>query len=139
MGAIDHPDQGTKITIEVARRLTAYTHESYFRHLRLYDYVLKNTKLSEVKRVHIPKAEPFWGESLDKAMVLGDCTTMDNDTINVESHKNLSQVDKHLTDSQPLSAMINASAIHDSAKKSSAMKTMSEKETFSEAEPILAT
>ena len=45
-------------------------HETFFRHLRLYDFVLKNTKLSEVKRVSIPVAEPKTGDQLDKAMVL---------------------------------------------------------------------
>ena len=47
-------------------------HETYFRHLRLYDFVLKNTKLSEVKRVYIPIAEPKSGDELSKAMVLAD-------------------------------------------------------------------
>ena len=49
-----------------------YMHETYFRHLRLYDFVLKNTKLSEVKRVYIPIAEPKFGDDLTKAMVLAD-------------------------------------------------------------------
>ena len=51
-------------------------HETYFRHLRLYDFVLKNTKLSEVKRVNIPVAEPKSGESLSKAMVIADVNSM---------------------------------------------------------------
>lgn len=49
-----------------------YAHETYFRHLRLYDFVLKNTKLSEVKRVHIPIMEPICGDALSKALVLAD-------------------------------------------------------------------
>lgn len=52
--------------------MAKYVHETYFLHLRLYDFVLKNTKLSEVKRVNIPIAEPKCGENLDKAMILHD-------------------------------------------------------------------
>ena len=40
--------------------------------MRLYDFVLKNTKLSEVKRVYIPVAEPKCGEDLNKAISLFD-------------------------------------------------------------------
>ena len=54
MAAVDHPDFATKISLEQARRVTKYAHETFFRHLRLYDFVLKNTKLCEVKRVIIP-------------------------------------------------------------------------------------
>jgi len=53
-----------------------YAHETYFRHLRLYDFVLKNTKLSEVKRVFIPIMEPNCGDSLNKALVLADERTL---------------------------------------------------------------
>ena len=42
--------------------------------MRLYDFVLKNTKLSEVKRVFLPIAEPQCGDELTKAMVLFDST-----------------------------------------------------------------
>lgn len=71
LGAIEHPDADTRITVEHARRITAYAHETFFRHLRLYDYVLKNTKLCEVKKVTLPKAEPKCGDPLGKAMLLG--------------------------------------------------------------------
>ena len=69
---LDLPDIDARITIEQARRVTTYAHETFFRHLRLYDFVLKNTKLSEVKRVYIPVAEPKAGDELSKAMVLFD-------------------------------------------------------------------
>ena len=77
MGAIDHPDADTRITVEQARRLTQYAHETFFRHLRLYDYVLKNTKLSEVKKVTLPRSDPKCGDPLGKAMMLG---ALGNDT-----------------------------------------------------------
>ena len=71
-GAIEHPDLDTKITIEQAKRITAYAHDTYFRHLRLYDYVLKNTKYCEIKKVTLPKIEPKCGDGylLSKAMKL---------------------------------------------------------------------
>ena len=71
-GTIDHEYESARITVEQARRIAIYVHETYFRHLRLYDFVLKNTKLSEVKRVYIPVAEPKCGEELGRAMVLAD-------------------------------------------------------------------
>ena len=75
-GTLEHEHEPARITVEQARRMAVYVHETYFRHLRLYDFVLKNTKLSEVKRVTIPIAEPNCGEGLNKAMVLMDETTL---------------------------------------------------------------
>ena len=71
-GAVEHEHEQARVSMEQARRIAIYTHETYFRHLRLYDFVLKNTKLSEVKRVFIPIAEPKCGEDLTKAMALAD-------------------------------------------------------------------
>jgi len=70
MGIVEHEYEPARLTVEQAHRLAIYVHETYFRHLRLYDFVLKNTKLSEVKRVVIPVAEPKVGDELEKAMVL---------------------------------------------------------------------
>ena len=69
---VDHELESARVTIEQARRIAIYAHETYFRHLRLYDFVLKNAKLSEVKRVTIPIAEPKCGKDLSQAMVLAD-------------------------------------------------------------------
>jgi len=71
-GMLDHECEAARITIEQARRISVYVSETYFRHLRLYDFVLKNTKLSEVKRVFIPVVEPCCGDELSTAMVLAD-------------------------------------------------------------------
>lgn len=43
--------------------------------------MLKNTKLSEVKRVHIPVAEPKCGEDLSKAMV----HAQENDSVQIKN------------------------------------------------------
>ena len=78
---IEHELEAARITVEQARRMAMYTHETYFRHLRLYDFVLKNTKLSEVKRVFIPIAEPKCGDELTKAMVLADDSIKNSSSI----------------------------------------------------------
>ena len=70
MGIVEHELESARLSVEQAGRLAIYVHETFFRHLRLYDFVLKNTKLSEVKRVNIPIAEPKSGDQLEKAMVL---------------------------------------------------------------------
>lgn len=67
---IEHPDVECKISVEQARRITAYAHQTFFRHLRLYDYVLKNTKFCEMKKVTLQKPEPKSGDPLGKAMLL---------------------------------------------------------------------
>jgi len=83
IGAIDHSDADTRITVEQARRITAYAHETFFRHIRLYDYVLKNTKLSEVKKVTLPRADPKCGDPLSKAMMLGALGNESEDEMSV--------------------------------------------------------
>ena len=55
---IEHDLERARISMEQARRLAIYLHETYFKHLRLYDFVFKNAKLSEVKRVTISVCEP---------------------------------------------------------------------------------
>ena len=45
--------------------------DSYFRHLRLYDYVLNNKQLSEVKRLTLNVNQPLIAPSLGDALLLG--------------------------------------------------------------------
>lgn len=65
---VEHELERARITREQARRLAIYVHETYFRHLRLYDFVFKNAKLSEMKRVNISVAVPQCGLGLSHAM-----------------------------------------------------------------------
>jgi Flagellar C1a complex subunit C1a-32 len=62
--------------VEQVKRLVVYTQNSYFQHLRLYDFVLKNTKLNLKKYVTIPQFQPQMGDSLNKAMAIEDNITM---------------------------------------------------------------
>lgn len=74
MKATQSADSAT-ITVVHARKLAKQAHMTYFKHLRLYDFVLKNTKLSEVKRVRIPQAFPQCGRPLGEAQVIEDKVT----------------------------------------------------------------
>lgn len=56
---------------EEARRIADYAKGSYFKHLRLYDYVLNNKQMSEVKRIQLKRNEPKVALSLDVALLLG--------------------------------------------------------------------
>lgn len=53
------------------RRIADYMKESYFKHLRLYDYVLNNKQLCEVKRLTINVNAPIVAASLGDALLLG--------------------------------------------------------------------
>lgn len=46
--------------------------------MRLYDFVLKNTKSSENKHINIPLSAPFCGLDLENAIVLEDKVTQIN-------------------------------------------------------------
>ena len=50
---VEHDLERARITTEQACRVAMYAHETYFRHLRLYDFAFKNAKMSEMKRVNI--------------------------------------------------------------------------------------
>ena len=56
---------------EEIKKIFLYTKESYFNHFRLYNYVLNNKQLSEVKRVYLKIDEPSFTPSLDSALVIG--------------------------------------------------------------------
>ena len=70
-----HVDEGSRITPEQARRIIKYTEATFFKHISLYDYMLKNTKLSIQKYISVPKAQPISGQSLNAALVLEDKIT----------------------------------------------------------------
>jgi len=51
-------DSNVRLELEKARRLIQYVGNTYFKHLRLFDFVLKNTKLSVKKYVNQSFTEP---------------------------------------------------------------------------------
>ena len=51
--------------------MVEYAKDSYFKHLRLYDYVLNNKELSEVKRIILQSNEPIIAQNLNNALSLG--------------------------------------------------------------------
>ena len=61
-----------KFNPEELKRIADYAKGSYFKHLRLYDYVLNNKQLSEVKRITIQMNEPVSKAGhLNEALLLG--------------------------------------------------------------------
>ena len=83
-----HADEGCRITPEQARRLVKYTEATYFKHISLYEYMLKNTKLSIQKYVCVPKAQPIAGQCLNAALVLEDKVTRvwyENENVSIKS------------------------------------------------------
>lgn len=46
---LDCSDIQTRIEVEHAKRIVAYSQRTFFKHLRLYDFVFKNAKLNEQK------------------------------------------------------------------------------------------
>ena len=72
---LNHQDVESRLTGEQCKRLIAYAHSTYFKHIRLYDFVIKNTKLSEKKYITLAQQEPNCGTNLNKAMVIEDNVT----------------------------------------------------------------
>ena len=56
---------------EQVRRILAYTRETYFKHFRLYDYVLNNKQLVDVKKITVFQDIPMRSPSLNDALALG--------------------------------------------------------------------
>ena len=67
--------QDGSINFEHAKRIASYAQDTFFKHLRLYDFVFKNTKLTEVKRIKLPLFEPSCGLPLSTALVRDDKVT----------------------------------------------------------------
>lgn len=74
MKATQRNDQST-ITVVQARKIAKYTHMTYFKHLRLYDFVLQSNKSSDSKWVTVPTNNPKIGAPLVQAQTLSDKIT----------------------------------------------------------------
>ena len=53
MEALHESEKEMRFTVEVIKRIADYAKESYFKHLRLFDYVLNNKQLCEIKRINV--------------------------------------------------------------------------------------
>lgn len=49
--SLNDTEKALSFNPEEIKRIIDYGKDSYFKHLRLYDYVLNNKQLSEVKRI----------------------------------------------------------------------------------------
>lgn len=65
MQKIHEKNPALKINKEEAKRILNYAKESYFKHLRLYEFVFNNKTASELKRIN------FKQESAKQAPALG--------------------------------------------------------------------
>ena len=57
-----------RLTKEEARLIVEYGVNSYFRHLRLYEFVLNNKTASEMKRVNFTQEQARKPAPLDRAL-----------------------------------------------------------------------
>jgi hypothetical protein len=64
-------EKALRFTTEEVKRVTLYMHKTYFKHIRLYDYMLNNKQLSEVKRITFQANVPIIATSLSDALLLG--------------------------------------------------------------------
>ena len=46
-----------KINLTDANKVVSYAQETYFKHLRLYEYVFNNKTASEIKRINFKQEE----------------------------------------------------------------------------------
>lgn len=68
---LNETDKVLSFSLEEVKRIADYAKESYFKHLRLYDYVLNNKQLCEVKRITMQVNEPVIATNLFDALLLG--------------------------------------------------------------------
>ena len=63
------------LTVVHCQKLATYAHQTYFRHLKLYNFVFQSNKQGQINRIVIPQAMPSWGQPIAEAMVLADKVT----------------------------------------------------------------
>ena len=71
MESLEEDEKALLLSQEEIRRIADYMKESYFKHLRLYDYALNNKQLCEVKRLTLNVNQPIIATSLGDALQLG--------------------------------------------------------------------
>ena len=57
-----------KFTKEEAKRILKYAQESYFKHLKLYEFVFNNKTASELKRINFPQESAKQAPALSQAL-----------------------------------------------------------------------
>ena len=84
-----------KFSGEELRRIADYAKSSYFKHLRLYDFVFNNkTQLNEVKRLTLNVTAPIMAPNLSDALLLGQEEALTyEDEIEVVRHEIVSRKD----------------------------------------------
>ena len=66
--AIHQKNPILKINKEEAKRILVYTQESYFKHLRLYEFVFNNKTPSELKKINFKQESAVTAPALGQAL-----------------------------------------------------------------------
>lgn len=66
--AIHQKNPILKINKEEAKRILEYTQESYFKHLRLYEFVFNNKTPSELKKINFKQESAVTAPALGQAL-----------------------------------------------------------------------
>jgi hypothetical protein len=67
---LDEQETPLRLTPEELKRVADYAKSSFFKHLRLYDFVLNNKQLNEVKRLTLNVNAPIIAQSLNEALLI---------------------------------------------------------------------
>ena len=68
VGQLKEENEALKFNLEDAKRISRYAQETYFRHLRLYEFVFNNTTASEIKRINFVQEEAKKASPLQQAL-----------------------------------------------------------------------
>lgn len=71
MDTLHEAEKEMRFSAEEVKRVADYAKESYFKHLRLFDYVLNNKQLCEIKRINVHLNPPMIASNLNDALLLG--------------------------------------------------------------------
>lgn len=60
------------LTKETAKRILAYCQDSYFKHMRLYEFIFNNTSPNELKRINFVTETVKTAKPLSQALMISD-------------------------------------------------------------------
>ena len=61
-----------KLTKETAKRVLLYCQDSYFKHMRLYEFIFNNTSPNEMKRINFVMETVKTAKPLSKALMISE-------------------------------------------------------------------
>lgn len=67
-----------KLTKETAKRVLLYCQDSYFKHMRLYEFIFNNTSANEMKRINFVMETVKTAKPLSQALMISDGRPVNN-------------------------------------------------------------